>query len=189
MLGSKLIPNVLILSTIACWTTISWGPARAEQVVLMSVPASLGGDDDRNEVTQEFGGFHDWGEVVRNSDLEMGYERLEAYQEDGPDTPNRVALRYEGINIPAGATITGAHIQFMADDEPDKSTWSPPLDPELGTGTFAPLEASFSIYGYLNPTTPANSPPPVPPPPFNQELLGNKYLLTNSTGGQCSTLR
>jgi hypothetical protein len=187
MLGSKLIRNIVTLLTIAWWTAISCGPALADTVVLMNVPGSLGGDDDLNEAEQEFGGNHDPGFVVRNSDLEMGYERVEGYSDDPSEgsTPSRIALRYEDIDIPAGATITGAHIQFMADDEPDKTTFNPPPDEELGIpGTFAPLTASFSIYGYLNPTTPANA----PPLPNNSLsiLESTQYTLTDLSGGDCA---
>ncbi len=66
----------------------------------------------------------------------------------------------DSSDLELGTNVPGAHIQFMADDEPDKTTFNPPPDVELGIpGTFAPLEASYSIYGYLNPTTPANAPP------------------------------
>jgi hypothetical protein len=185
MLGSKLIPNAVTLSAIAWLITISCGPAMADQVVVRNFATWEGGDDNLNEAEQEFGGAHDPGIVTRNSDLEMGHERVSGYHEENePDTPMRIALRYESINIPAGATITGAHIQFMADDEPDKTTWTPYLDVELGIGTFAPLEASFSIYGYLNPTTPANAPPL---PNTSGIALSTKYTLTNLTGGRCAT--
>jgi hypothetical protein len=46
---------------------------------------------------------------LTSSDLEIGEDN------DGPQT---VGLRFPGVAIPVGATITGAHLQFEADEDP-----------------------------------------------------------------------
>ncbi|MEO2048438.1 MAG: hypothetical protein ABGX16_17940 [Pirellulales bacterium] len=169
----------LILS-VAVWATAILTTANADLITIM-----LEGITD-NEAEMEWGGSHDPGIVRRgSSDLELGFERTLGYS-DEIDTPQRVGLRYLNINIPAGSTINSAHIQFMADDEPDKTIFTPDNDPEIGT--LAPLVASISFYGYLDPVTPANA-PPLPSQSItvgSQAIKSTIYTLTDITGGQCA---
>ena len=52
------------------------------------------------------------GDIARSSsDLEMPYE------DSGPSDPQLVALRFQNINVPPGAVIEYAYVQFLADSE------------------------------------------------------------------------
>jgi hypothetical protein len=131
---------------------------------------------------QEFAGNHDLGFVRKgSSDLELGMEGAGGYTRE-IDIPQRIALIYRDIDIPAGATINSARIQFMV-DEPDKTIWFPENDPEFGE--LMPLEASVSIYGYLHPNSP-DLPPASACDPFGNCV--NAWALTNLTGGTSQPL-
>ncbi len=52
------------------------------------------------------------GDIARSStDLEMPYE------DSGPSDPQLVGLRFQNINVPPGAVIVNAYVQFLADSE------------------------------------------------------------------------
>jgi hypothetical protein len=169
----------LLILSVAVWATAILATANADSITIM-----LTGITD-NEAEMEWGGSHDPGVVRRgSSDLELGYERTAGYGDE--HTAQRVGLRYTNINIPAGSTINSVHIQFMADDQPDKTIFNPLNDPEIGT--LEPLVASVSFYGYLDPVTPANSPALPAQSQFvgAQPILSTLYTLTDITGGQCA---
>ena len=130
----------------------------------------LSADD---EAEQEFSIGHDPG-LVRHgsSDLELGVEGAEDYSRPA-DVFQRVALRYQNVGIPPGSTITDARLQFMADDEIDKTIFLL-NDPDLGIVDI--LDISLSVYGYLDPTSPANA-PPLP------GVCPACWALTDMTGG------
>lgn len=50
-----------------------------------------------------------------SSDLELGYDRYK-FVKGTPNGFQKIGLRFEGLNIPKGAKITNAYIQFRADE-------------------------------------------------------------------------
>ena len=163
----------LILSVIVLVTALV-APAGAAEVIRMI-------RDVQDTAEQEFGGNHDPGLVRKgSSDLELGMEGTEGYTRE-MDTPQRIALLYRDLGIPAGATINDAWIQFMV-DEPDKTTWFPDNDPEIGF--LEPLDISVTIYGLLDPTL-SDLPPSSICNQFMQCNNSTLYTLTDLTGGGC----
>ncbi len=67
--------------------------------VTIEVPVATGADDGEEKVAGRV--------TLTNGDLDLVLDTTD---------PMVVGLRFTGINIPAGATITGAYIQFRADE-------------------------------------------------------------------------
>ena len=116
----------LVISVLV-WLVTFVVPASADMV---SIPIAVGTDD----VKQEFGGTHRPGQVnIGANDLELGMENVPP--ERDPAVPMRVGLRFLDVNIPAGASINSAHIQFKVKQGP-KSEFATDGD------------ASLTIYGW-----------------------------------------
>ena len=56
-------------------------------------------------------------EQLNDGGLDSGSSDLELVYEDYPGTPQMIGLRFLNVNVPRGATIANAWIQFLADNE------------------------------------------------------------------------
>jgi hypothetical protein len=78
-----------------------------------------------------------------SSDLELGHEGVAS-----PETLQIIGVRFTGVDVPAGATITKAYVQFSVDDK-DNDYHTPPVSLLVG-GELSPDPVDFSDSG--NPT-------------------------------------
>ena len=84
--------------------------------------------------------------VVADSDLELGADDPPPDGQNSPgDGPLLVGIRWTDLNIPPGATITNAYVQFAVNEE-DKSFAFPGED-----GSSVLVIAAMSIVGELDP--------------------------------------
>ncbi|MHC4509012.1 MAG: LamG-like jellyroll fold domain-containing protein [Planctomycetota bacterium] len=72
-----------------------------------------------------------------SSDLELGHEGAA-----GADTLQTIGVRFTGVDIPAGAAITKAYVQFAVDDK-DNPYHTPPVSLIVG-GELSPNPVTFS---------------------------------------------
>jgi hypothetical protein len=125
---------MIYFSSSKCWgmSVLVWQITFVVSVSadIVSIPITVGTDD----VKQEFGGNHRPGKVsIGANDLELGMENVPPQRD--PEVPMRVGLRFQDINVPAGATINSAHIQFKVKQGPKND------DAVSG-------DASLTIYGW-----------------------------------------
>lgn len=109
-------PELVI--TLSPWPPVYEGTVETVQV-------SDGNDDSEEHITE--GNSIDIG----SSDLELGAE-------GGGGDIQEIGVRFQGVNVPAGATITGARIQFTvdeADDEPTSLLFYGELTPDAAAFT------------------------------------------------------
>ncbi len=78
---------------------VSVAAVDSSEPVTIQVPVATGADDGEEKVTGRV--------TLTNGDLDLVLDTTD---------PMVVGLRFTGINIPAGATIIGAYIQFRADE-------------------------------------------------------------------------
>ena len=101
--------KIWLMTVLACLVA-PMAPASADAI---SIPITVATDN----VEQETDGEHDPGLVrVGSSDLELGMENI--FPDRPEDAPQRIGLRFLEVNVPAGATINSAHIQFKVKQGP-----------------------------------------------------------------------
>lgn len=89
---------VLFAASLAASVVIAVGPAPADEASTAVIRIALGGDDAEETSTR-------WLDTT-SSDLELGVET----------TPQAVGLRFTGLQVPVGAVVTAAWIQFTVDE-------------------------------------------------------------------------
>ena len=131
--------QMMVFSSSKCWgmSVLVW---------LVTFVVSASADMVSIQITDTFDDMEEWtaGERIgrlfsASTDLELGMEDIPPDRPE--DTPQRVGLRFPAVEVPAGATINSAHIQFTVDEDDHTED--------------EPIVASLTFYGRNTADAPA----------------------------------